>query len=112
MRSYEAILGTRGGGSEANGEISRAQAAPKVPELGQDLRPADQWSSPESLSSEQRFGQAHAKLFLFIGHKVRTPGGPGTLIQVFAERVTVLLDADIEKCSWFATDEISPVMRD
>jgi lauroyl/myristoyl acyltransferase len=59
--------------------------------------------------SEQRFGQSHAKLFPFIGRKVRTPKGPGTLIQVFAARVTVVLDADLDKCSRFAPIEIEPV---
>ena len=55
----------------------------------------------------QRFGQPHVRLFPFIGRKVRTPAGPGTLIQVFADRVTVLLDADLNKCTWFAPGEIS-----
>jgi|SRR5215472_2915915 len=37
----------------------------------------------ESLEAERRFHcQPHAKLFPFIGRKVRTPQGPGTLIQV------------------------------
>lgn len=63
---------------------------------------------PESHEAMRRFGQSHARLFPFIGRKVRTPAGPGTLIQVFAERVTVLLETDLNKCSWFAPGEISP----
>jgi hypothetical protein len=68
---------------------------------------AQKWP-PESYQAIRRFGQPHARLFPFIGRKVRTPGGPGTLIQVFADRVTVLLEADLNKCSWFAPGEISP----
>jgi hypothetical protein len=63
----------------------------------------------ESLESEHRFGQPHAKLFPFLGRKVRTPAGPGTLLQVFAHRVTVLLDSQLSKCTFFAPDEIEPV---
>ncbi len=63
---------------------------------------------PASLDAERRFGQPHAKLFSFIGRKVRTPRGPGTLIQVFAGRVTVLLDSELSKCSCFAPGEIEP----
>jgi hypothetical protein len=64
---------------------------------------------PESLDAEGRFNQAHAKLFPFLGRKVRTPKGPGTLLQVFAGRVTVLLDTDMNKCSFFSPTEIQPV---
>ena len=46
----------------------------------------ESWS-PESIDAERRFRQPQAKLFPYIGRKVNTPGGPGTLIQVFAERV-------------------------
>jgi hypothetical protein len=64
----------------------------------------------ESLEAVRRFhGQPHAKLFPFIGRKVRTPGGPGTLLQVFADRVTVLLDSEINKCAAFAPGQIEPV---
>ncbi len=64
---------------------------------------------PGSLDAERRFGQPHAKLFPFIGRKVRTPAGPGTLLQVFAERVTVLLDSELSKCSVFEPGEIEPL---
>jgi tubulysin polyketide synthase-like protein len=63
----------------------------------------------ESHEAERRFGQPHAKLFPFLGRKVRTPGGPGTLLQVFAERVTVLLDRDLRKCTFFSPREVEPV---
>jgi hypothetical protein len=64
---------------------------------------------PKSLDAERRVGQPNAKLFPFIGRKVRTPGGPGTLLQVFAERVTVLLDSELSRCSFFRPTEIEPV---
>jgi hypothetical protein len=63
----------------------------------------------ESFEMEQRFREAHARLFPFIGRKVRTPEGPGTLLQVFAERVTVLLDSERDKCSFFTPTQIEPV---
>jgi hypothetical protein len=63
----------------------------------------------ESLDAQGRFGQPHAKLFPFIGRKVRTPRGAGLLVQVFAERVTVLLDSDLSKCAVCALAEIEPV---
>jgi|SRR5919109_373119 hypothetical protein len=64
---------------------------------------------PASLDAERRFGQPHAKLFPFLGRKVRTPAGAGTLLQVFAERVTVLLDSELSRCSFFRPIEIEPV---
>ena len=62
-----------------------------------------------SLDAEQRFCQSYAKLFPFLGRKVRTPTGPGTLLQVFADRVTVLLDSELSRCSFFRPAEIDPV---
>ncbi len=64
---------------------------------------------PALLDAERHFGQPHVKLFPFIGRKVRTPKGPGTLIQVFADRVTVVLDSELKKCGWFAPGEIEPI---
>lgn len=66
--------------------------------VGQQNRPA-----------QNRFAQPHADLFPLLGRKVRTPQGPGTLLQVFAERTTVLLDSDLNKCSWFRPEEISEI---
>jgi len=62
-----------------------------------------------SLDAALRFGQPHAKLFPFIGRKVRTPAGPGTLLQVFANRVTVVLDSEMSRCSFFPPAGIQPV---
>jgi hypothetical protein len=67
----------------------------------------------ESLDAEQRFGQPHAKLFPFIGRKVRTPQGPGTLLQAFAEAATVLLDSERDgACARFLPTEISPAVTE
>ena len=79
--------------------------------LLQRLAKQQRWPSA-SLDAERRFGQPHAKLFLFIGRKVRTPVGSGTLLQVFAERVTVLLDSELSRCSFFRPAEIQPVSRE
>jgi hypothetical protein len=58
---------------------------------------------------ECRFRQPHAKLFPFLGRKVKTPAGHGTLIQVFAGRVTVLLDPERDRCRFFLPGEVQPV---
>jgi hypothetical protein len=71
----------------------------------------ESWPS-ESLEAVRRFTQPHAKLFPFLGRKVRTPSGPGTLLQVFACRVTVLLDSELSRCSFFQPREIVPVSRE
>jgi hypothetical protein len=64
---------------------------------------------PASTDAELRFGPPHARLFPFLGRKVGTPLGPGTLIQVFSERVTVLLDTELGKCAFFEPAQIEPV---
>lgn len=75
-------------------------------------RHADADWPPKSLDAARRFGQPHARLFPFIGRKVRTPAGPGTLLQVFLERVTVLLDSELTKCTCFPPGQIEPVSRE
>jgi len=82
--------------------------------MGKYLDILDSLASQEVASDkanygENRFGQPHAKLFPFLNRKVRTPSGPGLLIQVFADRVTVLLDSDLKKCSWFRPEEIGTI---
>jgi len=62
-----------------------------------------------SLDAERRFVQPHARLFPFLGRKVRTPRGPGTLLVVFAERAEVLLDFHRDACDFFSPGEIEPV---
>ena len=64
---------------------------------------------PESLDALRRFGQPHARLFPFLGRKVWTPEGAGTLLQVFADHVLVLLDSELSLCSSFSTEHVSPV---
>lgn len=106
---------------EANrifGRGYRPEKAPpesREPESGRDTESAPcqflelrEWP-PESQGADQRFGQPHAKLFPFIGRKVRTPEGPGMLLQVFADRVTVVLDSQVSRSSVFHPCEIEPV---
>jgi hypothetical protein len=78
-------------------------------ELYRDASDQEYHSPTEGLATEQRFRQPQARLFPFLGRKVRTPKGPGTLIQVFAERVTVLLDSERDKCRFFTPTQIEPV---
>jgi hypothetical protein len=71
------------------------------------------------LEAEQKFGAPYARLFLFIGRKVRTPEGAGVLHQVFRDRSAVALDSEarnylhfyppteIEPVSWLVGDEDS-----
>jgi hypothetical protein len=75
-----------------------------------ESEPVQDWP-PESHDEVRRFGQPHARLFPFLGRKVRTPSGPGTLLQVFADRVTVLLDSELSRCAVFTPLEIAPCDR-
>lgn len=68
-------------------EPSRTLSRPYLPECQRENLYSN--SQPETLDVEERFSQAQAKLFPFLGRKVWTPKGPGTLLQVFAGRVTV-----------------------
>jgi hypothetical protein len=67
------------------------------------------WPS-ESLEAEYKFGAPSARLFPFIGRKVRTPQGPGVLLQVFRERCAVVLDSEaVQRMQFVKPDEIEPV---
>lgn len=90
-------------GAESEAPKSQDASGEPFPSLRVDTWP------PVSLNAERRFGQAHAKLFPFIGRKVRTPHGPGTLIQVFSERVTVVIESELSLCRFFRPAEIEPV---
>lgn len=63
---------------------------------------------PGCPETERWHGQPHAVLFPYLGRKVRTPKGAGTLIQVFADRVTVLLECDLHRCVFFHPKEVEP----
>jgi hypothetical protein len=66
-------------------------------------------SPSEPYETERRSCQPHGKLFSFIGRKVRTPEGPGTLLQVFADRATVLLDSERDQaCVRFPPSQVIP----
>ena len=66
----------------------------------------------KSIEAERRFSQPHARLFSLLGRKVWTPEGPGTLLQAFADRVTVLLDCKLSQCAFFSPDAIRPITED
>ena|SRR5215467_4338437 len=100
MQDYSEILSAREGALPVCGSSRPNNASHST--LGKC------WT-PESLDFEWRFGRSHAKLFPFLGRKVRTPMGPGTVLQVFANRVTVLLDSEMSRCSFFPPAEIQPV---
>ena len=85
-----------------------AQLRQRRDEVKRLLRQLANWP-PESLDAQRRFGQPHARLFPFLGRKVWTPEGAGTLLQVFADRVIVLLDSELPLCSPFSTEHIEPV---
>lgn len=65
-----------------------------------------------SLDAERRFGQPHARLFPLLKRKVRTPKGNGRLEQASADLVTVFLDAEPGKCSWFRPGQITPISEE
>jgi hypothetical protein len=89
-------------------------------------KPVPSWP-PESLDADHRFGVPCARLCPYLGRKVRTPEGLGTLLQVFGPvhepplfkggtpvdlpaRCTVLLDAARDTaCRFFAPEDIEPV---
>jgi hypothetical protein len=100
MQDYSEILSARGGALPVCGSSRHNNAARGA--FGKS------WAA-KSLDLERRFGRPHAKLFPFIGRKVRTPAGTGTLLQVFAKRVTVVLDSEMSRCSFFPPAEIQPV---
>ena len=69
--------------------------------------PATLWP-PESLESERRFGCPEAWLFPFLEKRVLTPDGPGRLVQVFSERVAVILESNPSQLSFFVPSDIAP----
>ena len=61
----------------------------------------------ECLECERRFGQPHARLFPLIDRMVMTPSGRGRLIQVFADRVVVVLKTG-GQAEYLLPQEIAP----
>lgn len=88
--------------------VRQESTLPLVPETSAGGVGFHQWPS-ECRGAHERFAQPHAKLFPFVGWKVRTPSGAGTLLQVFSDRVTVILDSQLSKCTMFRPDEIEPL---
>ncbi|HEV2491966.1 MAG TPA: hypothetical protein VG204_02720 [Terriglobia bacterium] len=71
------------------------------------LRQREESWPPASLEAERKFGHAAARLYPFLGKQVRTPRGSGQLVQVFTDRVAMLLDG-ADQLSFFAPDDICP----
>jgi hypothetical protein len=69
-------------------------------------------SKTNQLGLRLRSGQTKQTRRMILGPKVRTAAGSGTLIQVFAVRVTVPLDSERNKCSVFSPAQIDPVSDD
>jgi hypothetical protein len=87
-------------------EIRQALVEHK-PELLAELSIAATWPA-ECREAERRFGIPHARLFPLIGRRVSTLAGDGTLVQVFAERVAVRLDAQPHEVAYFLPAEVRP----
>jgi len=87
-------------------EIRRTLVAHK-PELLAELAGETVWP-PECLDTERRFRVPYARLFPLLGGPVTTPAGPGTLLQVFADRAAVRLDADPDRLTFVLPVEVRP----
>ena len=72
-----------------------------------DLVELRSWPA-ESRDAVRRFGKPCARLYPYLGREILTPEGPGRLLQVFAERVTVVLDAEPSRASFFLPSEVRP----
>ena len=101
MQSYASILNVRAAGSRYASQYDRAWEY-------EERSPGEFWPSSR-LPAEKDFGRLQARLFCYIGRKMRTPSGPGTLVQAFRDRATVLLDSELERCAIFHPAEIEPI---
>jgi len=111
MGRYLNIAERATGATQSDGPCSAsAEPAPAVRRAAAaSTAPRSKWP-PESLEAQAKFGAPYARLFPFIGRKVRTPDGPGVLHQVFRERCAVALDAEaLRYLHFFLPAEIEPV---
>jgi hypothetical protein len=60
----------------------------------------------ECIESEKRMGMRYARLFPLLGREVRIPSGRGVLVQVFAERVAVIVSG---KINFLSPDKVLPL---
>lgn len=94
MRPSELLKNLRSLGVELslNGEKLHVEAPSGVltPELREELR-----IHKLELLSILRYGTPAAWLYLHIGREVRTPGGEGTLWQVFRDRAGVVINGRV-----------------
>ena len=61
-----------------------------------------------SRDAVRRFGVPSARLYPFLNQSVETPRGRGTLLQVFTERVAVVLDSEPSRARFFLPAEVTP----
>ena len=104
-------LGDEGGeGDNVRTKASAIVLAPPATDPRSSKNRDDRWLHELSLDYERRFGAPYARLFAFVGRKVRTPEGPGVLHQVFRDRCAVALDAEAQKyLHFFPPETIEPV---
>ena len=89
--------------------VEAVRAVCVEPPVESESEPSRREDRQSQIAVRRFHGQPHAMLFPFIGRKVRTPAGLGTLLQVFADRCTVVLDFQVAQCARFAPDETEPV---
>jgi hypothetical protein len=85
------------------------KATASIPELVGQAQTRDELG----YDYERRFGTHLARLFPFIGRRVSTPAGTGTLMQVLATRVTVDFGERDERgrqtARFFKPSEVCPI---
>ncbi len=81
------------------GDRVRVAASPCVSE--------GSWPS-ECLASELKFGTYEARLYPLLQRMVRTPQGPGKLVQVFAGRAAVILTSQPEAVCFLDPCSVRP----
>lgn len=77
------------------------------PELMAVLAEEEDWRA-EALEAERRFGHRAARLYPLIGTSVVTGRGRGRLLQVFSERVAVVLDREPGRVTYLLPSEVRP----
>lgn len=94
--------GGGGDGKGAHQEEKWLNAVPSVP-----FEVDDTWP-PQSLDCQRRFGELPARLYPFLGRKVRTPRGWGRLKQVRTGMAFVALDGSPGKVAEIDAEDVLP----
>lgn len=85
----------------------RRQLSERKPELIAELSRGPSWPA-ESREAERRFGTPEARLYPFLGKEVDTAVGSGWLLQVFPERVAVILHSCADEVTYLLPAEVRP----